>query len=95
MRTIRNPSRCSEPIRPKPNRVFVFVAQPAYLFAMKCLAMRAAGVDDSEDIADIRKLGALLGIAKAEEALAVILRYYPEGRISPKTKFGLEEIFGR
>ncbi len=62
---------------------------------MKCLAMRAAGADQSEDIADIRRLGAQLGIVSAAQALGIVLRYYPEGRISPKTKFGLEEIFGR
>lgn len=73
----------------------VFVASPDYLFAMKCLAMRAAAADQSEDIVDIRRLGTQLGIASAAQALDVVLRYYPEGRVSPKTKFGLEEIFGR
>jgi hypothetical protein len=72
----------------------VFVATPAYLFAMKCLAMRAAGVERSQDIEDIRNLGAILGIASAEQAFGLIMRYYPAGRIAPKTRFGVEEIFG-
>lgn len=72
----------------------VFVASPPYLFAMKCLAMRVGGVDTSQDIADIRALGRLLGIKNADEALATVSRYYPAQKLPPKTRFGIEEIFG-
>ena len=72
----------------------VFVASPAYLFAMKCLAMRIGGTEQNQDIEDIRHLGAVLGITSAEAAISVVMRYYPSGRVPPKTKFGLEEIFG-
>jgi hypothetical protein len=72
----------------------VFVASPAYLFAMKCLAMRIGGSDQNQDIDDIRQLGAVLGIASADAAISIVMRYYPTGRVPPKTKFGLEEIFG-
>ncbi len=71
----------------------VFVASPAYLFAMKCLAMRAAGVDRSFDVDDIRNLGGLLGIKTAEQALELVSRYYPASKLPAKTVFGLEEIF--
>ena len=72
----------------------VFVATPDYLFAMKGLAMRAGGADQGEDIEDIRKLGAILGVKSAADALAIVSRYYPEQRLPAKTRFGLEEIFG-
>lgn len=72
----------------------VFVASPSYLFAMKCLAMRAGGVERSEDIEDIRRLGAMLGISGAGEAISVVTRYYPAGKLPPKTRFGIEELFG-
>jgi len=72
----------------------VFVASPAYLFAMKCLAMRIGGTDQNQDIEDIRHLGLILGITTADAAISAVMRYYPSGRIPPKTKFGLEEIFG-
>ena len=72
----------------------VFVATPAYLFAMKSLAMRAAGAERTDDIEDVRRLGALVGITNVSDALEIVMRYYPAGRISPKTRFGLEEIFG-
>ncbi|HEY0300616.1 MAG TPA: hypothetical protein VGC36_04760 [Rhizomicrobium sp.] len=72
----------------------VLVATPAYLFAMKCLAMRAGGLDQQDDIADIRRLGSELGLANAPDALAVVSRYYPMERLPPKTQFGIEEIFG-
>ncbi|HWA90703.1 MAG TPA: hypothetical protein VG889_11745 [Rhizomicrobium sp.] len=72
----------------------VLVATPAYLFAMKCLAMRLGGGEQAADVEDIRQLGALLGIASARDAIAAISRYYPAERLPPKTRFGIEEIFG-
>jgi hypothetical protein len=72
----------------------VFVASPAYLFAMKCMAMRLSGSDGNQDAADIKLLGAALGITTYQAALSLISDYYPDGRIAPKTQFGLMEIFG-
>src|ERR1051325_2801521 len=72
----------------------VFVASPSYMFAMKCLAMRAGGVEDIQDFDDIRNLGATLGIRNTKQALAIVSRYYPMAKLPPKTQFGLEEIFG-
>lgn len=71
----------------------VLVASPEYLFAMKRLAMRTAGVDGNADVADIRALAGELGLRTAEAAFEVVARFYPRSRISPKTQFGLEEIF--
>jgi hypothetical protein len=72
----------------------VFLASPAYLFAMKSLAMRIGGAEEKRDVDDIRRLGVLLGVRDADEALAIVTRFYPAGRLPPKTRFGLEEIFG-
>lgn len=72
----------------------VFVATAPYLFAMKCLAMRAGAADGAGDIDDIRRLGSLLGVRSAPDAFAIVSKYYPLGRLPPKTQFGLEEIFG-
>jgi hypothetical protein len=72
----------------------VFVATPPYLFAMKCLAMRIGGVETSQDVEDIRQLGSLLGIENTQQAIEIVSRYYPASRLPPKTRFGLEEIFG-
>jgi hypothetical protein len=74
--------------------VRIFVAAPDYLFAMKCLAMRIGGVDSGQDLQDIRDLGRLLHVTGASEALALVGRYYPDNRIPPKTRFGIEQIFG-
>ena len=73
----------------------VFVASPHYLFAMKCLAMRIGGVDVSQDRSDIEALAQKIGIVTAEQALEVVSQYYPLSRISPKTSFGVQEIFSR
>jgi hypothetical protein len=70
----------------------VFLAKPHYLFAMKCLAMRAVGIE-SRDIEDIRQLAALIGVTTAGAAMELVLSFYPAGMIGPKTQFGLEEIF--
>jgi hypothetical protein len=72
----------------------VFVASPAYLFAMKCLAMRIGDVGQNEDVQDIRQLGSILGVSNAADAFAIVSRYYPSGKLPPKTQFGIEEIFG-
>lgn len=69
---------------------------PEYLLAMKCLAARLpAGADERGDEADIRFLARRLGIASAQEAMDLVLRYYPAERIPPRTQFLLEDIFSR
>jgi hypothetical protein len=73
--------------------VRLFVASPAYLFAMKCLAMRVSGVDETQDRSDIESLARVLGIATAEQALQALSHYYPGSQVSPKTQYGIEEIF--
>ena len=72
----------------------VLVASPDYLFAMKCLAMRIGEADRKGDLADIRHLARTIGIRSAEDAIAIVTRYYPADTLPPKTRFGLEEIFG-
>lgn len=73
----------------------VFVASPHYLFAMKCIAMRIGGVDETQDRSDIEVLARHIGIDTVDEALKIVAQYYPASKTSPKTQFGLEEIFGR
>ena len=72
----------------------VMVANPRYLLAMKCRAMRLGG-EESQDVADIRHLAAETGIATAREALDLVAEFYPNKLIEPKTQFGLEEIFAQ
>jgi hypothetical protein len=72
----------------------VTVANPRYLFAMKCRAMRIGGVAESTDVNDIRNLAREIGIAGSEEALRLVTEFYPHNVLEPKVRFGLEEIFG-
>jgi hypothetical protein len=72
----------------------VFTASPRYLFAMKCLAMRIGGVGEPQDRSDIEALARAIGVTTAKEALEIVSQYYPKSHISPKTQFGIEEIFG-
>ena len=59
---------------------------------MKCAAMRLG--EEFQDSDDIRFLLRYLDITEAEEALEVVLRYFDEAQIPPKTRFALEEFFG-
>ena len=71
----------------------VMVAQPEYLLAMKCLAMRLGA--EFHDEADVRYLLRHLDIDSHERAIAVITKYYPRERFPQKTLYALEEILAR
>jgi hypothetical protein len=68
----------------------VMVAQPGYLLAMKCLAMRIAAEFHDED--DIRYLLRHLNIATFEAAVRTISRFYPLERFPQKTLYALAEL---
>ena len=72
------------------DHLIVLVAQPRYLLAMKCLAMRIGAEFHDED--DIRFLLRLLDIRSFEQALLVIGEYYPRDRVPQKTLYALEEL---
>lgn len=71
----------------------VMVAQPEYLLAMKCLAMRIGA--EFHDEADVRYLLRHLDINSYEHALAVITKYYAVERFPQKTLYALEEILAK
>ena len=71
----------------------VFVARPEYLLAMKCASMRLG--EEFHDLDDVRYLLRYLNIAKADEALAIVGRYFEEEQLLPKTRLALEELLGR
>lgn len=68
----------------------VFNAQPEYLFAMKCMAMRIG--EEFHDLDDVRYLLRYLGLSTYDQALAVIGQFYPLERIPQKTLYALEEL---
>ena len=70
--------------------VRVFVAEPHYLLAMKCAALRLG--EEFHDLDDVRYLLRYLNISTAEEALAVVTRYFDEERLQPKTRLALEGL---
>jgi len=70
----------------------VFVAQPAYLLAMKCVAMRLG--EEFRDLDDVRYLLRYLNITTAAEALAAVLRYFDATHVPPKTRLALEDLLG-
>ncbi|MPY86465.1 MAG: hypothetical protein GEU99_00910 [Luteitalea sp.] len=68
----------------------VFVAQPRYLLAMKCAAMRLG--EEFHDVDDVRYLLRYLNVSSTEEALAIVTQYFDEAQLLPKTRLILEEL---
>ena len=66
----------------------VFFAQPQYLLALKCVAMRLGPGFHDED--DVRYLLRHLGIERSADAIEIIERYIPPEQIQAKTRFALE-----
>jgi len=70
----------------------VFTAEPHYLLAMKCAAMRLGA--EFHDLDDVRYLLRYLNVSTAAEALEIVMRYFDERQLAPKTRLALEEILG-
>jgi len=68
----------------------VFAAQPEYLLAMKCLAMRLGA--EFSDERDVRFLLRYLNIEKLDQALRTITPFYPAEKFPKKTLYALEEL---
>jgi predicted nucleotidyltransferase len=66
----------------------VFVARPEYLLAMKAAALRLG--EEFHDLDDVRYLLRYLNVRTADEALAIVLRYFDESQLMPKTRLILE-----
>jgi len=70
----------------------VYVAEPHYLLAMKCAALRLG--EEFHDLEDVRYLLRYLNVESAGAALDIVRRYFDDDRIPPKTRYALDEIFG-
>lgn len=68
----------------------IMVAQPEYLLAMKCLAMRIGAEFHDEE--DVRFLLRLLDIRSYDQGLRIIAKYYPLERFPRKTLYALEDL---
>jgi hypothetical protein len=68
----------------------VMAAQPEYLLAMKCLAMRIGAEFHDEE--DVRFLLRLLDVRSRDQALTIITKYYPLERFPQKTLYALEDL---
>lgn len=68
----------------------VFVARPEYLLAMKCASMRLGA--EFHDLDDLRYLLRHLNVGSVAEALDIVLRYFDEEQLPPKSRLALEEI---
>ncbi|HET7584255.1 MAG TPA: hypothetical protein VFK13_05070 [Gemmatimonadaceae bacterium] len=70
----------------------VFVARPEYLLAMKCAALRLG--EEFHDLDDVRYLLRSLNVTSADEAFAIVTRYFDASQLLPKTRLVLEDLLG-
>jgi hypothetical protein len=70
----------------------VFVARPEYLLAMKCASLRLS--EEFHDLDDVRYLLRYLNVTTADEAWAIVTRYFDERQLLPKTRLALDELLG-
>lgn len=68
----------------------VMTAQPEYLLAMKCLALRIGAEFHDEE--DVRFLLRLLDVRSYGQALRIITKYYPLERLAQKALYALEDL---
>jgi predicted nucleotidyltransferase len=68
----------------------VYVAEPHYLLAMKCAAMRIG--EEFQDLDDVRYLLRHLNVSGLEQALEIIARFFDDDQLHPKTRLALEEL---
>ena len=80
------PNASFESWRSLPN-LEILAADLRTLFAMKCAAART-----DEDAGDIRTLAAALGVRSSEDALAIVLGFFPPERLSVRSRLLLEEL---
>ena len=71
----------------------MLTAQPEYILAMKCLAMRIG--EEFHNIDDIRFLLRMLNIDSYSEACRLIVGYYPLERFPQKTLYVLQELLSQ
>lgn len=67
----------------------VFIPEPSYLLAMKCLAARFDSFDQEDTIFLVR----YLELKNPAEVFQLIEKFYPQQRIPAKTQFFIEEFF--
>jgi hypothetical protein len=72
------------------DHVRVMMAQPTYLLAMKCMAMRIGQEFRDED--DVRYLLRLLDIRSYDQAILAITKYYPIDEFPKKTLYALTDL---
>ena len=78
----------------EPVGLVVFVPTADYLLAMKLKALRVLDpVKGASEAADIRHLMAVTGVSTADEALAILERFYPRSAAAPeKLRFLMKHV---
>jgi hypothetical protein len=70
----------------------VYTAQPRYLLAMKCMAIRLG--PEFHDLDDVRFLLRWLNITDLEAATDIVTHYFVVDQLPVRTRYALEELLG-
>ena len=68
----------------------VYVAEPHYLLAMKCAAIRIG--EEFHDLDDVRYLLRHLNVSSLDQALEIVGRFFDNDQLHPKIRVALEEL---
>jgi len=71
----------------------VFVLTPAYMLAMKLMALRIDPAEGTQDLHDVLSLLDIVGIERREGLVALAAGFYPEARVSGKLMLALDGIW--
>ena len=71
----------------------VYIANPDYLLAMKCLSMRIG--EEFHDIEDVRFLLRTLNLTELDPVMRILEKFYPIKKFPQKTLYVLEDLLGR
>jgi len=66
---------------------------PEYMLAMKCMASRIGGIDESHDVSDILFLIRHLKLESAVAVMDIVAAYYPQNQIPVKVQYLVEGLF--
>ncbi len=71
----------------------VFVPTPAYLLAMKLMAMRIDTTTGQKDLPDLLNLIEVIGITQKSDLMKFAKSFYPEARVSAQVVLGVEALW--
>lgn len=78
---------------PQFSHLRLIMPAPQYLLAMKCMASRISGVEETHDVSDIIFLIRHLKLKAAQDVMEIVTAYYPKDQVPVKATYLVEGLF--